>query len=92
MKNRYALNSKKGSRGTRLGSQDLEPGANNSSEENILPLEGTNASGKEIIKRTTYEVNYEKSDAGKLGPKSAAWKDTEVYREPKPTWSPGVGQ
>jgi hypothetical protein len=90
MKNRYGSASRQVSRATRLGSRDLETGADNSSEENILPLEGAKTAEGNIVKSTTYEVNYEKTKDSKLGGTSNAWNSPKP--EPGTNWTSPVKQ
>lgn len=90
MKNRYASGKKR----NRLHSiTDLETGVQNSSEENILPLESAaiDKGRQNIVKETTYDVSYLQKGSPSIQP--AAGVKAEVWTQsskdlPPTSWPP----
>lgn len=91
MRNRYASADK----GNRLRSADAEMGIDNSSEENILPMEGvrTEKQGKHIVMETSYDVTFVDKDRvvnrDRSGIQSTIWTKPSKD-EPITPW-PGAG-
>lgn len=93
MKNRYASNGK----ASRLRSIDPEVGPDNSSEENILPVEGVKVDGKrnDIVLETSYNVRYDQKDTVStkdVGAKSNVWTGSRKSQPNTPWPSPGVAR